>query len=425
MAPLDVGQLERAGQIMRQIATLLLPGMLVAATGVGAGDLATASFAGSHLGIAVLWAVVVGGVLKLVLTEGLARWQLVSGQSLLEGVARQFGAIAGAIFLPFLLLWSFFVGAALISACGVTLHAIFPLFDDAATGKIVFGVGCSLLGLLLVRLGGFALFEKIMALCIGVMFITVLLTAGLLWPGTGAVLKGLLWPTIPPVADGVTWTVALIGGVGGTVTVLCYGYWIREAGRHGAAEIASSRIDLAAGYGMTVLFGIAMVIIGSTIEVDGRGAGLLVSLAERLAGELGPTGRWLFLVGAFGAVFSSLLGVWQAVPYIFADSWRLFVRRELARPISVAELSASRAYRTYLWALALLPMAGLLYSFKDVQKFYAVIGAGFLPMLAIVLLLLNGRKTVMGPHRNGPLAQLLLLATLLFFLGLALRKWLG
>ena len=37
------------------------PGLLVAATGVGAGDLATASFTGSQLGTAVLWAVLVGG----------------------------------------------------------------------------------------------------------------------------------------------------------------------------------------------------------------------------------------------------------------------------------------------------------------------------------------------------------------------------
>ena len=49
-----------------------------------AGDLATASFTGSQLGTAILWAVVVGGFLKFVLTEGLARWQLVTGQTFLE-----------------------------------------------------------------------------------------------------------------------------------------------------------------------------------------------------------------------------------------------------------------------------------------------------------------------------------------------------
>ena len=48
-------------------------GILVAATGVGAGDLATGAFTGSQLGVAILWAVVVGAALKYVLNEGLAR----------------------------------------------------------------------------------------------------------------------------------------------------------------------------------------------------------------------------------------------------------------------------------------------------------------------------------------------------------------
>jgi Mn2+/Fe2+ NRAMP family transporter len=48
---------------------MLGPGLLVAATGVGAGDLATASFAGSLLGNGILWAAVLGAFLKYVVNE--------------------------------------------------------------------------------------------------------------------------------------------------------------------------------------------------------------------------------------------------------------------------------------------------------------------------------------------------------------------
>jgi Mn2+/Fe2+ NRAMP family transporter len=115
---------------------LIGPGLLVAATGVGAGDLASAGFAGSHLGTAILWAVLVGAFFKFVITEGLMRWQLATGQTLLEGMAHRLGRIPGWLFLPYLLLWSFFVGSALMSACGVTLHAIFPVFENGVTAKI-------------------------------------------------------------------------------------------------------------------------------------------------------------------------------------------------------------------------------------------------------------------------------------------------
>jgi Mn2+/Fe2+ NRAMP family transporter len=125
------------------------------------------------------------------------------------------------------------------------------------------------------------------------------------------VLRGLFAPSIPKPDDGgLSWTVALMGGIGGTVTVLCYGYWIREVNRTGKDDLRTCRIDLAVAYAVTALFGIAMVIIGSTIEIEGRGAGLLVTLSERLVENLGTTGRWIFLVGALGGVYSSLLSVW-------------------------------------------------------------------------------------------------------------------
>jgi Mn2+/Fe2+ NRAMP family transporter len=394
--------------------------LLVAATGVGAGDLATAAFTGSRLGVVVLWAVLLGAFLKLVMNEGLARWQLATGETLLEGALRRFGRPAHLVFGAYFLLWSFFVGSALMSACGVAAHAIVPVFSDAATGKVVFGVASSLLGVALVLAGGFPLFEKVMGLCIGVMFVTVILTAILLCDDWVAVLGGMALPRIPPAGgEGLGWTVALMGGVGGTLTMLCYGYWIREKGRSGPGDLRSCRIDLAGAYLMTALFGLAMVVIGSTIEVEGRGAGLVVSLADALEAPLGRAGRWAFLLGAFGAFFSSLLGVWQAVPYIFADYWRLVGPGRAGRTDTTGSGvdARSRPYRGYLWALALVPMLGLLFSFREVQKVYAVFGALFMPLLALTLLLLNGRSEWVGPRlRNGPATTALLSGTVALFL---------
>jgi len=403
---------------------VLGPGLLVAATGIGAGDLATASFTGSILGTAVLWAAVVGSFLKYVVTEGVARWQLATGDTLLEGMIGRIGRPVGWLFLPYLVIWSFFVASALMSACGVTLHAMIPLFDDAAQGKIVFGALSSLTGLAMVLIGGYELFDKVMRACIAVMFVTVLVTAGLLWPGTTQVLEGLIVPSIPDAGgQGLGWTVALMGGIGGTFTVLCYGYWIREEGRSGPEHLRTCRIDLGAGYTMTALFGIAMVIIGSTIDIEGSGASLLVRLSDQLVEPLGQAGKWLFLVGAAGAVFSSLLGVWQAIPYLFADAWGL-LRAPVDRDANDAQAAPidtrSWAYRGYLLALAVIPMAGLFWSFRDIQKVYAVIGASFIPFLALALLAMNGRTTWVGRDlRNRPVTIVTLLLTLAFFL------WIG
>jgi Mn2+/Fe2+ NRAMP family transporter len=395
------------------------PGVLVAATGVGAGDLATASLAGAALGLAALWAVPVGALLKFLVNEGLTRWQLATGTTLVEGCVAHLGRGVMWGFLAYLVVWSFCVAAALMSAIGVTMHAILPLAGEgveaAQRDKATYGVLFSLATIVLVRLGGYRLFEKVMAATIAVMFVTVVATAIALEPPWFEVLHGLTWPTIPP--GGAAWTIAIIGGIGGTVTVLCYGYWIREEGRTGVENLPLCRLDLAVGYAMTAVFGVAMIIVGNSLgPMEGGGATLVVKIAARLEevlGAAGPVFKWAFLAGAWGAVFSSMLGVWQSVPYLFADLWQL--ARGGAPGTKVD--TRSPPYQAYLVAIGIVPILGLVaFNFQSMQKVYAVVGAFFIPMLAAVLLVLNGRRDLVGEaNRNRWWTVVALVGALVFF----------
>ncbi len=403
------------------------PGMIVAATGVGAGDLATGAFTGSKLGVAVLWAVVFGAVLKFAVNEGLARWQLLTGTTLLEGVARHLGRPVIALFIAYLVFWTYFVASALMSASGVAMNAVLPLGDSpewAFRGKVIYGLAHSALAIALLRLGGFAWFERIMSTCVAVMFVTVVGSAIAIGPDWPTVLRGLVWPTIPDAnGEGLSWTIALMGGIGGTVTVLSYGYWIREQGRQGPGEVRTCRIDLAVGYAMTGLFGLGMVIIGSELlDLTGdpnKGTTFVLGLARQLEqrfGALGPVVRWSFIAGAWAAIFSSVLGVWQSVPFLFADSWRLLTEGAAAggeAPAAAIDEN-SRPYVFYQAALATIPAVGLLHNFVNMQKLYAIVGALFIPALAVVLLLLN-RRPELGANRNSWLSVLVLLGAVIFF----------
>jgi Mn2+/Fe2+ NRAMP family transporter len=403
----------------RKVMELIGPGMLVAATGVGAGDLAAAAFTGSILGLTVLWAVVVGAFLKFVLNEGLTRWQLATETTLLEGCAVHLGRPVLCLFLAYLLVWSFLVAAALMSAIGVTGHAMLPLargMDAPQTDKVIYGVAHSLLALALVQLGGYRLFDKVMSACVVVMFVVVVATAFAMRPPIGEFLRGLAIPTIP--RGGVSWTVALMGGIGGTVTILCYGYWIREEGRRGSEALAACRIDLATAYAMTAIFGLGMVTIGSSLEpMEGSGATLMVRISrqlETLFGDAGPLVKWAFLVGAWAAVFTSLLGVWQSIPYLFADLCQQ-MRNGVTHRAQIH--THSLPYQAYLYAIALLPIIGLVsVNFQAMMKVYSVVGALFIPMLVVVLLFLNGRARCIGErHTNSwPTTAVLIGALMLF-----------
>ena len=393
---------------------LIGPGLLVAATGVGAGDLATAAFSGSAIGLGILWAVVVGAAMKFVVTEGIARWQVATGTPVLERGLDRLGPIAKALFGAYLVPWCFFVGAALISATGTAAHALVPIVDEPERGKLIWGVGHALVGAALVLAGGFKLFERSMAVCIGVMFLSVTVTAVMLRPDWAGIARGLFVPLIPATdsGEGLTWTVALIGGVGGTLTVLCYGYWMAEhAERRDAPSMSAARIDLTVGYAMTAVFGVAMVVIGSTIPATGSGAGLIADLGTRVGEATGPIGRIIFLIGAWAAMVSSLLGVWQCVPML-GVAWLDTLRRDTKPP---SPMPKRRAYVVWLALLATIPMLGLFLDFRNVQKYYAVFGATFVPLLAIALLVLNGRKSWVGAHRNGWLATAGLVLCIAFF----------
>lgn len=388
------------------------PGMLVAATGVGAGDLITASLAGSEAGLIVAWAAVAGAVLKWTLNEGVARWQMATGTTLLEGWVRHLHPAVQWVFLVYFLFWSFVVGGALVNACGIAGASLLPM-GDPATARIVWGILHSVAAVAIVLRGGFAWFEKAMALCVGIMALGVVLTAGLLWISPADVTPVVRGSGS---ADLSRWALAVLGGVGGTVTLLSYGYWIAERRRSGAEGLMSCRVDLGLGYAVTALFGVSMIIIGSRIEIGGRGAGVALDIAAQIGRVLGPAASAVFLMGFWGAVFSSILGVWQSAPYLFADFVAL---RGSKSPEGSA--GSPTLYRWYLIALAVVTPVWLLAPVRTIQLIYATLGAAFLPLLAVTLLILNNRRSLVGHLRNGWIVNALLVATLVMFSYLGVR----
>lgn len=396
--------------------SLFVPGMLVAATGVGAGDLLTASLAGSRFGLTLLWAAWIGALLKWYLNEGIARWQMATGTTLVEGWITRLGTWVRWVFGAYLIAWAVFTGGALASACGAAGTGILPI-GDPRTSKIVWGVMHSLVGFLIVWRGGFRTFQRFMAVCIALMFVSVLLTALLLRPDVGAFVSHLVVPSIPSIpssSSGTAYTLGVLGGVGGTVTLLSYGYWIGEHGRSGLSGVRASRIDLAAGYTMTALFGAAMIVVGSRVTLR-QGPMAALELAGQLAIALGPAGKWIFLVGFWAAVFSSLLGVWQSAPYLFAD---LVATRGSA---AAQQVGVQRpAYRAFLVFIATVPLILLWTTLERAQLLYAVFGSLFMPLLAVTLLVMNNRTAWVGREfRTGWVTNLALGLTL------ALFAWIG
>ncbi len=78
--------------------------------------------------------------------------------------------------------------------------------------------------------------------------------------------RDLLVPSIP-LGSG-PFLLGVMGGVGGSVTLLSYSYWIRERGWTTPDDHRAARLDLGAAYLLTGIFGVAVIITAAGVDVD-------------------------------------------------------------------------------------------------------------------------------------------------------------
>jgi Mn2+/Fe2+ NRAMP family transporter len=386
------------------------PGLLLAATGIGVGDMVSSIIAGADYGLTLVWALVFGVIIKFAITEGAARWQLATGVTLIEGWRDALPRLAVAAFFVYFIVWSYFVSSALVTASALVPTAISGL------PLPFWGVVHALAALAMVWVGRYERFLAIIKWFVGLKFGAIILSALLivLWSGADWSSTGARTPF------SVASTLSLIGGVGGTVTLLSYGYWMREAGWRSADRLASARTDLTLSFSLVFIFCFSMIFLSTQINWQGaildEGPRLCLLLADRIGQEIGPLGRAIFLLGFWGAAFSSVLGVYHGVPFLFDDMLHVWQRK-------TPEGQQGTAYRSWAVYLALAAISSLVVRRPVWLVFaYTVVGSMFFPFVISTLLWLNNSSRTIRQARNSLLVNGVLSAALLLYVYLAVRS---
>lgn len=403
------------------------PGLVVAATGVGAADLVATLVAGSRFGYTLLWVAVLGAIIKVVLVEGAGRYSLATGRTIFEGW-RSLGRWTTWYFAPYIMIWGLVYGATAMSSTALPVVALFP---DLSLRWVAIASG--LIGLTLVWFGSYGLFEKVITGFVGIMFVAVVGAAALTLPNLGEVVLGLR-PIFPD--DSVVNVLSIAGGVGGTITLAAYGYWLREKGWATPRFMRVMRIDNGVAYAVTATFVVSMLIVGAEllystgIAIDSGDQGL-VQLSDVLDERYGEVFGTVFLFGFWASSFSSLIGVWSGVSLMFAD----FVGNLRNLPSGHPDTrTGGRYFRLYMLWLTFPPMLLLLLD-RPVGLIlaYGALGALFMPFLAVTLLiLLNRRRDGAIAHtevpkrwRNGWLSNSLMVLCAVLFAVLAANELRG
>lgn len=383
------------------------PGVIMAASGIGASDIVAATVGGATHGLALLWALVLGAFFKFVLSEGLARWQLATGSTALEGWAEHLPRWVMWLFAGYIVLWAAAVSGALVSGCGLAIGNI----TGGAVPQTWGGFFHAVVAFFLIRSAHAGVLARVMKPLVIVMFVSIVACAALTFHQPQAVLHGLLVPTVP--SGGANTVLSLIGGIGGSLTLLSYNYLLRHDGKVDPGNLRAVRRDLATGYIFTAVFGISVMLVANRVF---HSAGIAITDHEavsRMAGALeeftGRAGFYIYSIGFWSAVVASLFGVWQTIPSVFADCIGLLRHLPQAR----REASARPGAPAYRYALLFMALSSVPFAFLGrplvIIIAFTILGSLFIPFLAATLLYLNNRVPFPEPMRKNRAATNVLL----------------
>lgn len=397
---------------------LLGPGLVVAATSIGAGDLIASSVAGSRFEYQLLWALVAGCILKIVLAEAVGRWHLL-GETLFAGW-RRLGRWTTWYFAIFVTVFGFVLGAANLAATAMPLHYLFPALPLQAWG-IISGV----FAFVFVVFNKYVIFERVMATLIGFMFITIVCLALVMAPNIGQLIKGAV-PAIPD--GGAPYALAIMGGVGGSITLAAYGYWVTAKGWDTPRWLKVMQTDSRIAYltiGVTavamMVFGVELLHVSGSVNSE-NSEQWLTEITAQLSAKYGAVvGVW-FVLGFLATSISTMLGVWHGVSLVFTD----FIKETWAPKLASARPERSTPFRLYVTWLTFPPMIALFFGQPvALVVLSGVLGASFLPFLSGTLLILLNSKSVPKRMRNRTFSNTLLVLGLMLFAYLFAQELIG
>ena len=301
------------------------PGIVVALSWLGTGDLINSSVSGANYGYVLMWALVIATLARFFVVSALTKYQLCNStndQTILEGFQRVWrgfpmflgvcSVLLGIVYHCFL-----FLGA------GTALYYLFGQFGGdwgifmwavVVLGAVVFMAS---------RPNEYKWLEVVANAAMAALvliFLWALIGSGI---DVGAFINGLTFSMPEDRGAYGAWlvVVAIIGAVGGSVANLMYPYFVADKGWRGPKYRKLQVYDLLFGVMTLVVLNIAIWIVAAEL-MRGRGATIEgpEDLARMMELAIGPAGPTLLWIAVFFAVFDNIGTQVYAFPRIAVEA---------------------------------------------------------------------------------------------------------
>jgi manganese transport protein len=378
------------------------PGMITAALVFGPSKITITSRMGAEYGFSLLWIVAVAIFFMMIFTSMAGRIGMATDQSFLTTIRNKWGKATAIVtgLGVFMVTASFQAG----NSIGVGI-AVAELFN---TPTVPWIIAFNLFGISLLFFRSFyKALERIMISLIGLMLFAFLITLFLTKPSIKEITGGLV-PFIPRGSGGL-----LIAFMASCFSIVgaCYQSYLVQERRRVRTETARAKDASVPGILMLGLMS-AMVMVCAAVVLNPKGIHLNTAsdMSKALEPSFGRYASTLFLLGLFGAAFSSLVGNASVGGTLMSDAlgygsrFSSKVTRLLIASVMVIGAAISVAFGG-------LPLELIIFA----QKITILV----VPFIGIAMLIIANDGSIMGKLRNTIRTRIFAGVGLLLLLGLA------
>ena len=388
------------------------PGALVAAAFIGPGTVTACTLAGANFGYALLWALVFATIATIVLQDMAARLGAGAGIGLGQALLQSFDRGIARWAIPLLVFVALAIGNAAYEAGNLA---------GAALGLQALGLstpaphwligGLALIAATVLWFGNYIFLERFLVGLVLLMSLAFIISAVLVDIDWRAAVAGLQ-PRIPD--GGLLTAIALIG-----TTIVPYNLFLHAAACRqrwqGSSAVHKARTDTVISIGLGGLVSMTIVATAATALYQ---SGLQVDNAADMARSIEP---------AFGAAASYLVGLG-----LLAAGLTSAITAPMATAWVVCELlgvTADQQSRTFRLTALLIIAIGAGFGMSGIKPISLILVAQFanglmLPIIAVFLLLVMNRKSLLGAYSNGLISNIAGSLVVLVTVGLGLRAML-
>lgn len=409
----------QSGGVLKKLRTLARdygPGIVMVLTMMGAGDLVTSAVSGSNYGYNLMWLLVLSLMLRFVILNIMGRFQIhnTDGMTILEGYAR-----IHKVFPVFFGIAAIFMGH-LITAQMIKGSGIALAWMSGIDHPFLWSIGVVVASVILMRRNAYSSVEKMMKVLLALLTFCFIGLAVYSGPNPLEILSGTVgfgFPAETGAYGAFLVGIALVGSVAGSLTNLIYPYFLVDRGWVRPEHKRIQRNDLLFSFAAAIVIDLAVWVVGAEIL---RPHGIQVSdigdIAQALVLYMGHLGAWIFYLGVFGVLYSSVIGTANGYAKIIVDSYYKLSERTLKKTDNLDNDSK------VFWVTMFLLFTPLVWSIPGVTGFITLVlftnalNVLALPAIAVGLLIISNNKRYLDIHTNNIVENVILILTTLLTL---------